>query len=122
MTFTPKSPAFEKAIKDSRNLKAKPTDDELLDLYSLFKQGTQDPPFAEAAKPGMFDLKVTSLSHFYPSSLSPYFPSCLKPRAPGKAKYNAWKKVADEEMTAKQAQEKYVTLVGEMKGKYGFEG
>lgn len=80
MTFTPKTPAFEKAVKDSRNLKAKPDNDELLEvsfptpgfqlgqptadvslstqLYSLFKQGTQDPPFAEAPKPGMFDLTV----------------------------------------------------------------
>ncbi|KAL8867147.1 MAG: hypothetical protein Q9174_005846, partial [Haloplaca sp. 1 TL-2023] len=56
MTFTPKSPAFEKAVKESRNLKAKPDQDELLELYSLFKQGTQDPPFAEATQPGMFDL------------------------------------------------------------------
>ncbi|KAI4249044.1 MAG: hypothetical protein L6R42_009096, partial [Xanthoria sp. 1 TBL-2021] len=56
MTFTPKTPAFEKAVKDSRNLKAKPDNDELLELYSLFKQGSQDPSFAEATKPGMFDL------------------------------------------------------------------
>ncbi|KAL8709352.1 MAG: hypothetical protein Q9220_005945 [cf. Caloplaca sp. 1 TL-2023] len=97
MVFTPKSPPFEKAIKESRNLKAKPTDDELLELYALFKQGTQDPPFADADKPGMFDIK-------------------------GKYKYNAWKKVADEEMTAKQAQEKYVTLVNSLKGTYGFDG
>ncbi|KAL8648510.1 MAG: hypothetical protein Q9210_004950 [Variospora velana] len=97
MTFTPKTPAFEKAIKDSRNLKAKPDNDELLQLYSLFKQGSQDPPFADAPKPGMFDLT-------------------------GKAKYNAWKKVADEEMTHQQAQEKYVKLVNSLKEKYGFEG
>lgn len=83
MTFTPKTPAFEKAIKESRNLKAKPDNDELLEvenpltplltslaytnnrrapqLYSLFKQGSQDPSFAEAPKPGMFDLTVRHL-------------------------------------------------------------
>ena len=33
MTFTPKTPAFEKAVKDSRNLKAKPDNDELLEVY-----------------------------------------------------------------------------------------
>lgn len=33
MTFTPKTPAFEKAIKDSRNLKAKPDNDELLQVH-----------------------------------------------------------------------------------------
>lgn len=32
MTFTPKTPAFEKAVKDSRNLKAKPDNDELLQV------------------------------------------------------------------------------------------
>ncbi|KAL8748408.1 MAG: hypothetical protein Q9184_007323 [Pyrenodesmia sp. 2 TL-2023] len=97
MTFTPKTPAFETAIKDSRNLKAKPDNDELLELYSLFKQGTQDPPFAEAQKPGMFDLT-------------------------GKAKYNKWKEVADTGMTYQQAQEKYVKAVNALKEKYGFEG
>ncbi|KAI4256130.1 MAG: hypothetical protein LQ352_002237 [Teloschistes flavicans] len=97
MTFTPKTPAFEKAVKDSRNLKAKPDNDELLELYSLFKQGTQDPPFADAPKPGMFDLT-------------------------GKAKYNAWSKVNDDGVTASQAQEKYVKLVNSLKEKYGFEG
>ncbi|KAI4228435.1 MAG: hypothetical protein L6R36_001626 [Xanthoria steineri] len=97
MTFTPKTPAFEKAVKDSRNLKAKPDNDELLELYSLFKQGSQDPPFAEAPKPGMFDLT-------------------------GKAKYNAWKGVEDEGVSAKDAQEKYVKKVNTLKEKYGFEG
>lgn len=40
----------------------------------------------------------------------------------GKAKYNAWKKVADEGLTHQQAQEKYVKLVNSLKEKYGFEG
>ena len=29
-----------------------------LQLYALFKQGTQDPPFEEAKKPGMMDIQV----------------------------------------------------------------
>ncbi|KAL8801102.1 MAG: hypothetical protein Q9182_004695 [Xanthomendoza sp. 2 TL-2023] len=104
MPFTPKTPAFEKAIKDSRNLKQKPDNDELLELnlaqtqlYSLFKQGSQDPPFADAPKPGMFDLT-------------------------GKAKYNAWKAVDEEGLEAKGAQERYVKKVAALKEKYGFEG
>ncbi|KAL8669638.1 MAG: hypothetical protein Q9168_005781 [Polycauliona sp. 1 TL-2023] len=97
MTFTPKSPAFEKATKESRNLKAKPDNDELLELYSLFKQGSQDPSFADAPKPGMFDLT-------------------------GKAKYNAWKAVDDDSVSAKDAQEKYVKKVNSLKEKYGFSG
>ena len=32
--------AFNKAAEDAKNLKAKPTDQELLDLYCLFKQVT----------------------------------------------------------------------------------
>ncbi len=73
------SAEFKKAVEDSRKLKAKPTDDELLQvrrilqfvedahltdtlfqLYGLFKQGTQDPPIDQSEKPGMFDLKVSS--------------------------------------------------------------
>ncbi|KAG9980114.1 hypothetical protein KCU78_g21745, partial [Aureobasidium melanogenum] len=49
--------AFKKAVEDSRKLQAKPSDDELLQLYGLFKQGTQDPPIESSDKPGMFDLK-----------------------------------------------------------------
>ncbi|KAL8749991.1 MAG: hypothetical protein Q9199_007347 [Rusavskia elegans] len=71
MTFTPKTPAFEKAVKDSRNLKAKPDNDELLE---------------------------------------------------GKAKYNAWKAVDDDGVSAKDAQEKYVKKVNSLKEKYGFNG
>ena len=40
----------------------------------------------------------------------------------GKAKYNAWKKVDDDGVSTKDAQEKYVKLVNSLKGKYGFDG
>ena len=68
------SPEFKKAVEESRKLKTKPSQDELLEvrsylcgrsldtdesqLYALFKQGSQDPPFEEAPKPGMMDLQV----------------------------------------------------------------
>ena len=39
----------------------------------------------------------------------------------GKAKYNAWKKVAEEGTTAELAQERYIAKVEELKGKYGFD-
>ena len=29
-----------------------------IQLYALFKQGTQDPPIEESKAPGMFELKV----------------------------------------------------------------
>ena len=32
--------AFEKAAEEVKNLKSKPTDSELLQLYGLYKQGT----------------------------------------------------------------------------------
>ncbi|GAB7351170.1 hypothetical protein MBLNU459_g1620t1 [Dothideomycetes sp. NU459] len=85
---------FKKAVEDSRKLKAKPTDDELLQLYGLFKQGTQDPPIESSPSPGMFDLA-------------------------GKAKRRAWQKVVDEGVKPADAQKKYVALVNSMKTKYG---
>jgi len=79
------SEEFKQAVIDSRKLKAKPTNDELLyvhhllpstsssqdtmppanlyrQLYALFKQGTQDPPIEQASTPGLFDLKVPLMS------------------------------------------------------------
>ncbi|ODH51312.1 hypothetical protein GX48_02552 [Paracoccidioides brasiliensis] len=91
-----KSSNFEAAIEASRKLSRKPTDDDLLELYALFKQGTQDPPFEDAPKPGTFDFK-------------------------GKYKYNAWKKIAEEGLSAEEAQEKYVSLVEKFKEKYGYD-
>lgn len=43
------------------------------------------------------------------------------PNEQGKAKYNAWKKVAEEGITAEQAQERYIAKVEELKGKYGYD-
>lgn len=92
-----KTAAFEKAVTDSRNLKAKPTNDELLELYAFFKQGSQDPPFNPDDKPSAFNFQA-------------------------KYKFNAWKKVVDEGLSPKEAQAKYVSLVEKLKGVYGFEG
>lgn len=91
------SPEFKKAVEDSRKLKAKPTNDELLELYGLFKQGTQDPPFEQTQAPGMFEIKE-------------------------KAKRAAWQKLADAKMSPQDAQKKYITLVNSLKDKYGYEG
>ncbi|KAF4555522.1 putative acyl-CoA-binding protein [Elsinoe fawcettii] len=93
----PQSAEFKKAIEDSRKLKQQPSQDELLELYGLFKQGTQDPPFEQSTKPGMFDLK-------------------------GKAKHGAWSKVVDEGVSPSDAQGKYVKLVESLKKKYGYNG
>lgn len=89
------SPEFQKAVQESRQLKAKPTNDELLQLYGLFKQATQDPPIEKSDNPGAFDLK-------------------------GKAKKRAWQKLVDEGVTPEQAQKQYVELVEKLKASYGF--
>ncbi|WPG99430.1 Hypothetical protein R9X50_00224400 [Acrodontium crateriforme] len=91
------SAEFTKAVEDSRKLKAKPSDDELLKLYGLFKQGTQDPPFEESKVPGTFEFKE-------------------------KAKRAAWQKIVDEGVTPADAQARYVSLVNELKEKHGYEG
>jgi len=51
------SAEFQAAAEASRQLEAKPSDDELLQLYALYKQALQDPPIEKAENPGMFDLK-----------------------------------------------------------------
>ncbi|KAF2774477.1 acyl-CoA-binding protein [Teratosphaeria nubilosa] len=91
------SAEFKKAVEDSRKLKAKPSDNELLELYGLFKQGTQDPPFEDTKAPGMFELKE-------------------------KAKRAAWQKLVDAKVTPEDAQERYIKLVEDLKQKHGFEG
>ncbi|KAK2025494.1 acyl CoA binding protein [Colletotrichum zoysiae] len=91
----PQSEAFKQAVIDSKKLTAKPSNDELLELYGLYKVGTGE-DISSATKPGMFDLK-------------------------GKAKQSAWQKVVDEGTTPEQAQEKYVALVNSLKEKYGYD-
>ncbi|GAO48404.1 hypothetical protein G7K_2577-t1 [Saitoella complicata NRRL Y-17804] len=49
------SAEFTKAAEEVKNLSKKPTDDELLCLYGLFKQATIGDNNTD--KPGMFDLK-----------------------------------------------------------------
>ncbi|KAI1498690.1 putative fatty acid binding protein [Biscogniauxia marginata] len=89
------SPEFEKAQKESRQLVSKPENDDLLEIYGLFKVGNGE-DIEKAAKPGLFDMK-------------------------GKFKQTAWQKLVDEGVTPEQAQERYVKKVEEMKEKYGFD-
>ncbi|GKT45618.1 putative acyl-CoA-binding protein [Colletotrichum spaethianum] len=89
------SEAFKQAVIDSKKLTAKPGNDELLELYGLYKVSTGE-DISKAPKPGMFDLK-------------------------GKAKQGAWQKVVDEGVTPELAQEKYIALVNTLKDKYGYD-
>ncbi|KAJ9625082.1 acyl-CoA-binding protein (ACBP)/diazepam binding inhibitor (DBI)/endozepine (EP) [Taxawa tesnikishii (nom. ined.)] len=91
----PQTDQFKKAVENSRKLKQKPTNDELLQLYGLFKQGTQDPPIDKSPQPGAFELKE-------------------------KAKRKAWQKLVDEGVEPKDAQKKYVELVNSLITKYGY--
>ncbi len=46
---------FEKAQQDVKALTKRPSDQQLLDLYSYFKQATEGDNIT--SKPGMFDIK-----------------------------------------------------------------
>ncbi|KAK1465434.1 acyl CoA binding protein [Colletotrichum cuscutae] len=100
----PQSEAFKQAVSDSKKLTSKPGNDELLELYGLYKVSTGE-DISSAPKPGMFDLKLT----FGLRGLQ------------GKAKQSAWQKVVDDKLTPEQAQEKYVALVNSLKEKYGYD-
>jgi len=89
------SAAFTKAADDSRKLKAKPSNDELLELYALFKIANGE-DISKATAPGMFDLK-------------------------GKAKHKAWQKEVDAGTSASNAEKKYIDLVEKLKSQYGFD-
>ncbi|RMZ92530.1 hypothetical protein DV736_g236, partial [Chaetothyriales sp. CBS 134916] len=89
------SAEFEQAAEASKHLKKKPTDTELLELYSLFKVANGE-DFSKVEQPGIFDLK-------------------------GKAKYNAWKKEVESGVTAEQAEKRYIEAVEALKAKYGVE-
>ena len=79
---------FQKAVEDSKALKTKPSNDTLLQLYSLYKQATDgdintDPPS------NSFDFVA-------------------------KAKYDAWAGLKGK--TRDAAMQEYVNLVEKMKG------
>ncbi|TPX18923.1 uncharacterized protein E0L32_011401 [Thyridium curvatum] len=89
------SDAFKQAVIDSKKLTSKPSNEDLLEIYGLFKIANGE-DITKAPAPGMFDLK-------------------------GKAKKNAWQKLVDEGITPEQAQEKYVAKIESMKQTYGFD-
>ena len=73
---------FQDATVRVKTLTEKPSNEHLLQLYSLFKQATDGDVSGE--KPGMFDFV-------------------------GAAKYNAWEQIKG--MTKETAMEKYIALV-----------
>lgn len=81
---------FEAASKDVKNLTSRPSNEQLLNLYSLYKQGTEGD--VHGSKPGMFDFKAA-------------------------AKYNAWSKLKG--MDKEEAMTKYVDLVQQLLASHG---
>jgi len=80
---------FNKAAEDVKNMTVRPTDEELKEVYALFKQGTVGD--VNTARPGMLDFK-------------------------GKAKWDAWE--TKKGMTTESAKEAYVAKVAEIVAKY----
>ncbi|CAG9997623.1 unnamed protein product [Clonostachys byssicola] len=103
------SAAFKTAVEDSRKLTGKPSNEQLLELYALYKVGTGE-DFSKSPNPGMFDLKASNYAH-----------STELPIYQGKAKKNAWQKHADAGLTPEKAQEQYVALVESLKESVGYD-
>jgi len=83
------SDAFNTAATEVKNLSKKPTDDEMLTTYALYKQVTVGD--CNTAKPGMLDFT-------------------------GKAKWEAWNK--EKGKSKEDAEAQYIKHVEELKGKY----
>jgi acyl-CoA-binding protein len=79
---------FEQAAANSKNLSAKPDNNTLLKLYSLYKQSTEGDNNAEAP-PNMFDFVA-------------------------KAKHDAWAAIKGK--SKETAMQEYVQLVNELRG------
>ena len=78
---------FEQAVADSKNLSEKPSNDTLLQLYSLYKQGTEGDVNTEAPS-NPFDFVA-------------------------RAKYEAWEKLNGK--SREEAMQEYVNLVNKLK-------
>jgi diazepam-binding inhibitor (GABA receptor modulating acyl-CoA-binding protein) len=81
---------FSEAAEKVRSLKAKPSNDELLQLYSLYKQATDGD--CDIPAPSMFDFQ-------------------------GKAKWTAWE--SQKGISKSDAEKKYVSLVESLIKRYG---
>ena len=80
---------FESAVAQSKQLTQRPGNDELLELYALYKQATEGDVAGD--RPGGFDFKAI-------------------------AKYDAW--VSKKGLSKEKAMTDYVALVTTLKSKY----
>ncbi len=81
---------FKDAKSRVEKLSARPSNDQLLDLYAFYKQATEGDVAGD--RPGMFDLK-------------------------GRAKYDAWAK--RKGVSKDEAMKKYVALVDALEAEHG---
>jgi len=86
------SEAFVKKAEEVKNLKSKPTDDEMLKLYSLYKQATVGD--VNTDRPGMLDFA-------------------------GKAKWDAWS--GNKGIAKEKAESDYIVVAEELITKYGLK-
>ncbi|KAF7643094.1 hypothetical protein LDENG_00245150 [Lucifuga dentata] len=82
---------FDQAAAEAKELKTKPSDEDMLLLYALFKQANVGD--VNTARPGMFDFT-------------------------GKAKWDAWEKQKGK--SKEDAMNEYIALVEQLKEKCGF--
>ncbi len=80
---------FQEAVKNSKNISQKPTNEELLKLYALYKQSTEGNVIGE--RPEGFDFK-------------------------GAAKYDAWSEIKGAEKST--CMQEYIDLVESLLSKY----
>lgn len=80
---------FNLAVSQSKELTKRPSNEELLELYALFKQGSEGDVTGD--RPGGFDFKAI-------------------------AKYDAW--AGKKGMTGDDAKQKYVDLMARLKEQY----
>ncbi len=78
--------SFENAVKEANSLTERPSNEDLLSIYSLYKQATEGDNNTE--RPGGFDFKAA-------------------------AKYNAWEKLKG--MAKEEAMNKYIDLIARLK-------
>jgi len=80
---------FEIAANRSKEFPRRPSNEELLQLYALYKQATEGNVSGE--RPGGFDFKAI-------------------------AKYDAWEELKDK--SKEQAMQEYITLVDDLEQRY----
>ncbi len=79
---------FERAVEDSKTLSTRPSNETLLQLYSLYKQSTEGDVSEDAAPTNPFDFVA-------------------------KAKYEAWLALKGKPIT--EAQKEYINLINNLK-------